>query len=328
MTLERSSAARQRIAIIGAGAVGAYYGARLAEAGHDVHFLMRRDYDAVRAHGLAVTSPDGDFTLPRPAVARRADQIGPVDWAICALKATAMDVAPDLLRPCLAAHTRVLVLMNGLGLEERFGEWFGVERIFGGMAFTCINRGAPGQVTHLRYGAVTLGHLSDDPIALEEALRLWQGAKVEVSGTDCLPRTRWEKLAWNIPFNGLCVSAGGVPTDRIVGDPALRAAALATMEEVVRAGNADLATRGAPAQIDAPALTARLFALTDAMGSYRPSTVIDFIEGRPMEVKAMFGEPLRRAEALGVETPRMQILAALLRSLDERSGGAASSGPA
>ena len=316
----------QRVGVIGAGAVGSYYGARLAEAGHDVRFLFRRDYEAVRAGGLRVRSVDGDLHLERPFAAAASEEIGPVDWVVCALKATSLDAVPALLRPCLGEATRVLVLMNGLGLEERFSGWFGARRVFGALAFTCINRGEPGVVNHLRYGPLTIGHAEDDPAELEAAGRLWAGAKVQVSTAPSLLRARWEKLCWNIPFNGLTIAAGGVATDRVVGDPALRGEARVLMEEVVRLGNADLARAGEAARIDGDAVIGRMFAMTDAMGPYRPSTLIDYLEGRALEVEAIFGEPLRRAHALGEPAPRLELMAALLRSLDAESGARGGAG--
>lgn len=309
----------QRVAVIGAGAVGAYYGARLAQAGHDVHFLMRRDLAAVRERGLEVHSTDGDFTLDAPSAAESSAEIGVADWVICALKTTSMGEVPDLVGPCVGPRTRILCLMNGLGVEERFAEWFGVERIFGGLAFTCINRGEPGCVHHLRYGAVMLGHLGNEPDEVAAGLELWSGATVDFAGTDSLLRMRWEKLGWNIPFNGLCVAGGGITTDLVVGDDGLRAAARRTMEEVVTAGNADLAAHGEQSRIDGEAMITRMFAMTDAMGVYRPSTMIDFVEGRAMEVEEMFGEPLRRARALGVDTPQIALLTALMRRLDRNN---------
>ncbi len=311
----------QRVGVIGAGAVGSYYGARLAEAGHDVRFLFRRDYEAVRAGGLRVRSVDGDLHLPRPFAVSASDQIGSVDWVVCALKATSLDEVPRLLGPCLEDGTRILVLMNGLGLEERFARWFGAHRVFGALAFTCINRGEPGVVNHLRYGPITIGHTEDDPAELEAAARLWQGARVEVSTAPSLLRARWEKLCWNIPFNGLTIAAGGVATDRVVGDPALRHEARELMAEVVRLGNAELARDGEPRRIDGEAVIERMFAMTDAMGPYRPSTLIDFLEGRELEVEAIFGEPLRRSHVLGEPAPRLELMTALLRSLDARARG-------
>ena len=312
---------RHSVAIIGAGAVGSYYGARLAQAGHDVRFLMRRDYDAVRANGLRILSVDGDFTLDRPTVVRSSEEIGPVDWVLCALKATSIEAAPELVGPCVGETTRILALMNGLGVEERFAGWFGGERVFGGLAFTCLNRGEPGTVHHLDYGPVTIGHFDNEAAEFELAAALWKDAKVEVSTSTSLLRARWEKLCWNIPFNGLAVTAGGVTTDRILAAPDLREAARAVMREVVAAGNADLAAHGEQERIDGHAVVERMFELTDAMAAYRPSTMIDFVERRPMEVEAIFGEPVRRASTLGIETPYMALLAGQMRALDARREG-------
>ena len=304
------------IAVIGAGAIGSYYGARLAQAGHDVRFLMRHDYHAVRAGGLKVTSPDGDFALDNLRIALKSQEIGPVDWVLCSLKATSMEDALELVRPCVTANTRILVLMNGLGLEERFAEWFGSERIFGGMAFTCINRGEPGYVHHLAYGPMTIGHYHNDPVELEFAAEIWAKSKVQITTSPSLLHARWEKLCWNIPFNGLSVVAGGITTDRIVGKPGLRNVARTLMEEVIATGNADLTAHSEQARIDAVAVIDRMFGLTDTMGVYRPSTMIDFVEGRPMEIEAIFGEPLRRAQLLGVDTPQLALLTALLHTLN------------
>jgi len=304
------------VAVIGAGAIGSYYGARLAEAGHDVWFLMRRDYQAVRMNGLKVTSPDGDFMLINPRVAVNSAQIGPVDWVVCALKTTSVEEAQELVQPCVTADTRILVLMNGLGIEERFAEWFGSNHIFGGMAFTCINRGEPGYVHHLAHGPITIGHLRNDLVELETALALWTQSKVKVTTSPSLRCARWEKLCWNIPFSGLCVAAGGITTDRIVNDAGLRNAALTVMEEVIGAGNADLAAHSENARLDRDAVVRYMFHLTDTIGAYRPSLMIDFVEGRLMEVDAMFDEPLRRARSLDVDAPQLTLLTALLRALN------------
>jgi 2-dehydropantoate 2-reductase len=307
---------RQSVAVIGAGAIGSYYGGRLAEAGHDVRFLMRRDHHAVRVGGLKVTSPDGDFTVTNPKVALSSEEIGPVDWVLCALKATSIEEALELVRPCVGADTRILVLMNGLGIEERFAEWFDPERIFGGLAFTCINRGKPGYVHHLAYGPVTLGHFQNCPGELKAAVSLWAQSRVQITASPSLLCARWEKLCWNIPFNGLAVVAGGVTTDRIVGDAGLRNAARTVMEEVIAAGNADITAHSEHARLDGTMVVDRMFELTDTMGKYRPSTMIGFVEARAMEVEAMFGEPLRRAQSLGVATPQLALLTALMRALN------------
>lgn len=307
---------KQSVAVIGSGAVGSYYGGRLAESGHDVRFLLRRDFHAVSLSGFHIYSPDGDFTLPRPTIARTSEEIGTVDWIICALKATSMQYVRRLLQPCTGPHTRILVLMNGLGLEDHFAAWFGAEKIFGGLAFTCINRGKPGFIHHLGYGKVTIGHYLDNPGELAAAIELWKNSQVEAVTTPSLLQARWEKLCWNIPFSGLCVAGGGITTDKILEDHDLNHSARILMQEVIDAGNADLAAHFEDSRIDKAAMLERMFTMTSTMGDYRPSAMIDFIEGRTMEIEAIFNEPLKRARALKVDIPQLSLLTAILKSLN------------
>src|SRR5688572_7045705 len=141
---------RLKIAIIGSGSVGCFYGARLARCGHDVRFLMRRDLETVRRAGLTIQSCDGDFHWAAHAFGS-PQEIGVVDLVICALKSTAITDAERLIRPCMGPKTGLLALMNGLGIEEHFANWFDRGQIYGGIAFVCINRGQPGVVHHMGY---------------------------------------------------------------------------------------------------------------------------------------------------------------------------------
>lgn len=304
------------IAVIGAGAVGGYYGARLAQAGHDVRFLLRRDLEAVRTGGIRIFSPRGDFHLSAVNCAATAAEIGPVDWVICSLKTTALDSAQELVAPCVGPGTRVLALMNGLGVEERFAEWFGAERVFGGMAFVCINRGEPGVIHHLEYGRVSLGHALDDAAQNAELDELLRSGNIETVVAPNLRYARWEKLCWNVPFNGLSVAGGGIGTQTIVGDPELRGIAERAMQDVVLAGNADLAAAGSDVRLDEEEVIARMFSLTDTMGDYRTSMVIDYLNGNELEVEAILGNPVRRARDLNVPVPTMAALYGLVAYAD------------
>ncbi len=319
----------QRVAVVGAGAVGGYYGARLAESGHDVRFLLRRDYDAVRRGGLHLSSHLGDLHLPSPTVGRTPQELaehGPVDWLLVGLKATGLADLPSLAGPLLSPETRVIALMNGLTIEQEIAELLPGREIFGGMAFIGVHRGEPGQILHLEFGALNLGHRGDDAAQLADAVALFAGSKVEIRPEPCLLKARWEKLGWNIPFNGLCVVAGGAATDTIMSTPPLRETAHRAMREVVAAGNADLAAQGETVRIDGDDLCHRYLTMTAGMGPYRPSTTVDFIEGRQMEVEAMFEAPARRASELGVATPTIDLLSAVLGELDGRRVSASGGG--
>src|SRR5437868_434432 len=101
-----------KIAVVGCGALGSYYGAKLCRAGHEVHFLLRSDYDVVRRHGVRVLSPEGDFHV-QPKCARTPEEIGIVDLVLIGLKTTANDSFPKLLPPLIGEKTAVLTLQNG-----------------------------------------------------------------------------------------------------------------------------------------------------------------------------------------------------------------------
>lgn len=304
------------IAVIGSGAVGCFYGAKLARIGHEVRFLMRRDLEAVRANGLTIESCDGDFHIAAQACADPAE-IGHVDLVICALKATAMDAAEELVRPCVGRGTRIVAMINGLGIEERFAEWFGAERVFGGLAFVCINRGEPGVVHHLDYGRVAFGHFLDDLRQAQELADLFSSAGIKADVRPSLRQARWEKLMWNIPFSTLTITAGGVTTLEIMNDTGLRRMARRLIVETGQAGNAD------GCAIDVDAMAEKMMANTSTMGPYRPSMLIDYENHRPLEVDAILGEPVRRARRLGIDVPTIEAQYHLASFLDRLNRDAA-----
>ncbi len=303
-----------RIAVVGSGAVGGYYGAMLARAGAEVCFLARRDLAQVREHGLRVRQPPAlDFTL-RPAHAFGSTaEIGPVDLVIIGLKATANAVLPGLLPPLLGSDTALLLLQNGLGGDEFLAGHFGAERVLGGLCFICLNRTAPGEITCTLPGYLSLGEFAAPPTGrLRGLVEQFGAAGVKTVIAERLEEERWRKLVWNVPFNGLAVAAD-VTTEAIMADAALRAEADALMHEIVAAA-ACFGYR-IPSEFIAEQLdhTAR-------MGPYRPSSLIDFREGRELEVEAIWGEPLRRAQAAGADTPHLAALYGRLKALAEPGG--------
>jgi 2-dehydropantoate 2-reductase len=296
-----------RIAIVGAGALGLYYGALLQRSGQDVHFLLRRDYDAMSRNGLKVFSINGDFELPAVQACRAPQEIGPVDLVLVGLKTFANDHYADLLGPLVGKGTQILTLQNGLGNEEALAELFGAERIIGGVAFLCSNRGEPGEVHHLGAGRIILGEYRRiDAERVERLEAMFVLAGVDCLATGDLKRSRWEKLVWNIPFNGLCALLQQ-PVDRLLAVPATRLLVREIMLEVIRAANAqDLSRPIAQGYADS------MLEFTDKMGVYRPSMQIDREEGRQLEIAAIFRTPLDFGEERGIAMPRVEMLATLL----------------
>ena len=303
----------QSVAIVGSGAVGLYYGARLAAAGEDVRFLLRSDFAAISRDGLKVASVHGDLDLPKVKAFRSAAEIGPVDLVIVAWKATSNDQLAAVLPPLLHANTQVLTLQNGLGNCESIASIVGPARVLGGLCFVCINRSAPGQVVHSAGGRVSLGEWQPDGAGRAAELeRRFKAAKIQAVAVDDLAKAQWDKLVWNIPFNGLSVAEGGVTTDRLLATPQGEAKLRALMGEVVAAAQAlglDLSEDLIDFHIER----------TRPMGPYRTSSMIDFVEGREVEVGPIWDEPLRRARAAEVAMPLTeQLLRGIHEQLAER----------
>lgn len=292
----------QRIAIIGSGAVGCYYGGRLAQHGNDVHFLMRSDYDQVKAHGLQIRSHLGDFTLPQVNCHRSTAEIGPCDLVIIAMKATANEALLELLPPLLHEKTMILTLQNGLGSDDFLARHFGSAHVLGGLCFVCINRIAPGVIHHLAQGQITLGEHSGAAQIRTEALaaelrRCDIACKVEPS----LIAARWQKLVWNIPFNGLSIAAGGKDTAEILAEPALEQRVRDLMREIIE-------TAGRLGHAIPLSLVDDMIERTRTMAGYKPSSLIDFLAGSEVELEAIWGEPMLRAHAAGIAMPQVERL--------------------
>ena len=309
---------QKTIAVIGAGAVGCYYGARLAEAGHDVRFLLHGDVDAVRRDGFHLTSHLGDLHLPSPTVGDSAEELGAgtVDWLLVTLKSCDLGQTAALAAPFLGPDTHVLAIVDGIGIETEVAEMLHRYGIFGGLGFIGVGLPRPGRIMHREFGALEIGHHGDDADAVREAVTLWDDTVVAARPTDCLVRARWNKMLWDVPFNGLSVAAGGANSDYLLETPALRDFARRVMDEIAQLASADLAAAGLPPIADAEEACERAMRLMGTTEKHIPPAGVEFVRQRPLEVEAMFERPLARAEELGVDMPLTGVLAALVRRLN------------
>lgn len=303
-----------RIGIIGSGAIGGFYGLMLAQAGFDVHFLLRSEYEVVREKGLALDSAvHGNLQMKVKAYASVADM--PLcDWLLVGAKATSNDQLAPLIVQAAAPGAKVVLLQNGLGVEEQLRPALRSDmHLLGGLCFICVNRQAPGVIRHQALGAVNLGYHSgpanDGGAALvNEGAGLFRAAGIDSQAMPDLAQARWQKLVWNVPYNGLSVLLGASTTP-LMADSHGRALIQALMAEVVQGA-------AACGHVLPEGYAEHLFQVTERMPDYWPSMYHDHVHKRPLELQAIYAEPLARARAAGCHLPRMEMLYQALAFID------------
>ena len=303
--------------IIGTGAVGGFYGACLQRAGFEVHFLVHNDYEHVRQHGLVIESKEGDFTLPNVYAYRDVQEIPTTDVIVIALKATQNHLLAHLLPPLVKDDSVILVLQNGLGVEEEIAQIVGNKNIIGGLCFLCSNKIGPGHIRHIDYKAITLAkyaegyracgttehmvHLSDD----------FQEANIPITLFEDLWIARWKKLVWNIPYNGLSVVLNAT-TQELMANINSRNLVEQLMKEVLLGAQT-------PNRSISETFIQEMLDHTEKMEPYRTSMKIDYDEYRPMEVEAILGNPLCSSRDRGIELPQVSMLYQELKFLNARN---------
>jgi 2-dehydropantoate 2-reductase len=301
-----------RVAILGSGAVGGYYGARLARAGHDVTFIARGAHlDAIRTRGLHVRSPAlGDLTVRAPAT-DDTSTVGPVDVVILAVKT--YDSAPAMasIEPMLGPESFVVTLQNGVDSVAELARAVGQPRVVGGTTYIATALVEPGVIeqngAHRRIviGEVfgELPRLTDRVRNLRDALAR---ADIQAESVEDGRIPIWEKFIMLAAVAGF-TGAARLPIGPIRDDPYSRGPFLAACREIERVARAE----GIGV---APDVTERIAAYVDGIpGSMRSSLLNDLSAGRQTEVEALQGAVVRRAARAGLEVPTMAALYAVLR---------------
>ncbi len=295
--------------IIGMGAIGGYYGGRLAQAGREVHFLSHSDYQFVLQNGLRVDSCDGDFHLPHINAYTAPKDMPKSDVIIVGLKSVKNhDVLPELLRPIVHDHSIVILIQNGIGLEDDLQKEFSGLQIVAGLAFICSAKVGPGHVSHQCYGSINLGNFSCQQEKFEVLLQDMIDAGIQAVEVPYL-EARWKKAVWNMPFNGMTVALN-TSTDKLLKNPATRQLIYDQMMEVIGAANA----------LGVKTLTSefadKMMQMTDEMVPYSPSMKLDFDFHRPMEIEYLYSRPIAEAKKVGFDMPKLAMLEAELKFIE------------
>ncbi len=288
-------------AVIGTGAIGGFYGGMLANAGAEVHFLFHSDYKEAKERGLIVKSVLGDFTINPVNAYNSTKDMPPCDVIIVGMKTVNEALLPDMIRPILKSDSLVVLIQNGLNMEEYIAAALPDSiSMAGGMAFICSNKIGPATINHLDYGRLTLGLHKGSQQKLEQFMQELTDARVDTVFAPDLYLARWKKLVWNIPYNGMAVILDTI-TEQLMNNEATRRLIYDVMLEVLKGADAcgvKIPQSFADEMMDA----------TDHMRPYKPSMRLDYDNKRPMEIEYIYSEPLRSALSKGVDMPKIRVM--------------------
>ncbi|MSO67034.1 MAG: 2-dehydropantoate 2-reductase [Pseudolabrys sp.] len=299
-----------RIAAMAAGAVGGYFGARMAAAGHDVFFIARGAHlEAIKKSGLKIESVHGDLHLPKPNVTDDPKTVDPVDIVLFAVKLWDTEKAAELTRPLVGAGTRVITLQNGVDSVERVAPILGADNTIGGAAYIATTIAAPGVVKHTSsFAKMRFGRADKKPDAtLQAFVTAGKAAKIDLDISADIERERWEKFAF------LTAMAGSTATLRssigpIVADAELRSFFRKLMEEAFAIGKA----KGVA--LDPAYLDDRMnFVTTKVEPGMKASMAHDLERGNRLELDWLAGKVRELGRSLNIPTPASDMVYIVLK---------------
>lgn len=298
--------------IIGTGAIGGYYGAKLAQAGKDVHFLLHSDYEYVKEHGLQIDSCDGSFHLSKVNAYSRPKDMPVCDVVLVCLKSVNNHMLPSLLPPVVGEKTLVVLIQNGIGLEADMQEMFPDTWIAAGLAFICSAKTHPGTINHQCYGYINIGNFScPQQELIDSVISDFREAGVEANEVE-YNEARWKKAVWNMPFNGMTVALN-TQTDVLLAHPSTLQLIRDQMMEVVHAARACGVKNIGESFVD------KMIYNTIHMTPYSPSMKLDYDFHRPMEIDYIYTRPIEEAKKAGYKMEKLDMLEKQLRFLQDNN---------
>ncbi|MGH7845497.1 MAG: ketopantoate reductase family protein [Candidatus Binatia bacterium] len=301
-----------RVAVMGAGAVGSYFGAKLAAAGFDVAFIARgKHLDAMRRDGLKIKSITGDLHI-RSCFAAEAMEVGAVDVILFAVKTYDTELAATQLQPLIGTSTVILTLQNGVDSPAKLARLWGRERVRAGVIYIAAQLAAPGITEHSSAGRIVLGELAGTVDAVTRRLReSFTRAQVPCEISTEIGKAMWEKLVWNAPFCALACLLQA-PVNTILESESLTQLAINCMEEVKEAAHCH------GIDLD-PSIVERTLSFSRGLGDFKPSMLQDLENGKPLEHEAFNGIVLKTLRRHGRPAPVNETFYATLKFLDQRN---------
>jgi 2-dehydropantoate 2-reductase len=301
-----------RIAVMGTGAVGGFFGAKLAAAGHQLAFIARgRHLRALRENGLRVTSQNGNLQIDKAQFTKDTATIGNVDAILFCVKSYDTEVAAEQIKQLVSDQTLILSLQNGVDNPDKLGRVFDPGQILPAVVYVGAQLTAPGVVTHANGGRIIFGQIDGGVSESSKSLRqILSNAGIPCEISADIQKIQWTKLLWNAPFCAIsCLAYANVK--QIVESESLTALALDCMAEVqTAAGTRNIELRRE--QFD------EIMAFSRTLGAFKPSMLQDLEAGKPLEYEAFNGIVVQMLRRAGILAPINQVFYATLKFLDQR----------
>lgn len=271
--------------------------------------MLHRDYEYVKQNGLQVDSCDGSFHLDDVNVYQHSSDMPKCDVVLVGLKSVNNGMLKELLTPLVGADTLVVLIQNGIGVEDDVQKMFPEVQLAAGLAFICSAKTEPGVVNHQCYGSINLANYScRDEAKMQAVVDEFRAAGIE-TGLVEYNEARWKKAVWNMPFNGMTVALH-TQTDKLLKNPSTRLLIREQMMEVVGAAQ-HLGVKN----LD-ETFVEKMITMTDEMTPYSPSMRLDYDFHRKMEIYYLYTRPLEIAREAGFPMRKLEMLEAELRFLE------------
>jgi 2-dehydropantoate 2-reductase len=301
-----------RIAVMGAGAVGGYFGARLAASSNEVGFIARGSHlTALRRNGLAIESFQGNLHIRDALFTGDSNAVGPVDLILFCVKSYDTEPVAQSLGPMMGPETIILSLQNGVDNADRIARLWGNHHVLAGVVYIASQLLEPGRIKHSAGGKIVFGAAKGQAHVTTEAVeRLLSSAQISCEISKDIRAVQWRKLLWNAPFCAIsCLTRATVK--EIVESDALTKLALDCMAEVREAA----ATQAVALS---PALFAETLHFSKGLGDFKASMLQDLEAGKPLEFEAFNGIVVNLLQRAGKQAPINQVFYGALNYLDER----------
>ncbi|MCX7823853.1 MAG: 2-dehydropantoate 2-reductase [Syntrophobacterales bacterium] len=302
---------KANILVVGSGAIGAFYAGKLVQSGAKVDLLCRSDYETIKSKGVLVKSIWGDFHYtPRKTIPFDKPDPGEYDYVILCTKVLPGVNVPSMIRPFVSKETSIVLIQNGIEIEPPIAKAFPDNEILSGLAFVCCERKAPGEIYHTDYGRLVIGlYPRGYSSSATQLVELFRSSGVPAEVTEDVKTARWAKLVWNAPFNPISVLCK-CTTDKMVSNATIESVVRAVMKEVVTLARLD----GSPLSFS---IIESHIKDTKVMKPYKTSMLLDYEAGRPMEIEAILGNAVRKAEEFGIEVPHLKTLYGVLSIVEQ-----------